>query len=267
MDEKADAYKDLRLAICSERRRALLLSLNEGKKSLGDLRDELKTSSPALIHALRELEMNHLIREDQVRQYELTPIGRGAVRKVIDFRRSMEVLQKHQAFWLEHNLRGIPDQIFDRIGSLRDATLITGPPSDLFKAMRHFVELLQNSTVVKLVSPIYIPDIDVIVLEKFVSEESRIELVLTEEILHHFIGEAEDARFKEARDKYLTLRVLHDDPKLVMVVTDRFMALALYRTDATFDYSSTLSSENPEAIAWSQQLFDYYVSVSAAVTF
>lgn len=267
MDENADAYKDLRLAICSERRRSLLLSLNEGTKSLGDLREELKTPSPALIQALRELERNHLVRQDQVRRYELTPIGRGAVRKVIDFRNAMEVLQKHHAFWLEHNLRGIPDHIFDRIGSLRDATLITGPPSDLFKAMRHFVELLQSSAVVNLVSPIYIPNIDTILLEKFASEESRIELVITEEVLHHLIGETEDARFKEALDKFLTLRVLHDDPKLVMVVTDRFMALALYRTDDAFDYSSTLTSQNPEAIAWSQELFDYYVSVSAAATF
>ena len=114
---------------------------------------------------------------------------------------------------------------------------------------------------------IYIPDIDAIVLEKFVSEETRIELVLTEAVLHHFIDEAESARLKEARGKYLTLRVLHDDPKLVMVVTDRFMALALYRKDDTFDHSSILTSENQEAIAWSQQLFDHYVSVSLQVTF
>jgi len=267
MDENVDAYKDLRLAICSERRRALLLSLNEGKKSLGNLREELKAPSPQLIQALRELEGNHLVRQDRVRRYELTQIGRGAVRKVIDFRRAMEILKKHEAFWLEHNLRGIPDQVFDQIGSLRDATLITGTPTDVFKAMRRFVELLGNSTVVRLVSPIYIPNIDTIVLDQFASEDTRIELVLTEEVLQHFIGESEPARFKEARDKYLTLRVLHDDPKLVMVVTDRFMALALYRTDDTFDHSSTLTSENPEAIAWSQQLFDHYVSASATVTF
>jgi len=267
MDENADAYDDLRLAICSERRRALLFSLNEGTKSLGDLSKELKTSSAALIHALRELEGNHLVRQDQVRRYELTPIGWSAVRKVIDFRRAMEVLKKREAFWLTHNLRGIPDQIFDQIGLLRGATLISGTPPDVFKAMRRFVELLENSSIVRLVSPIYIPNIDTIVLDKFASEETRIELVLTDEVLHHFTGEAAHARFKEARDKYLTLRVLHDDPKLVMIVTDRFMALALYRIDDTFDYSSTLTSEDPEAIAWGQQLFDHYVSVSAAVTF
>jgi predicted transcriptional regulator len=266
MDENADVYKNLRLSICSDLRRAVLLSLNEGEKSLAVLEKELKGSKPALIHGLRELEGNHLVRQDRARHYAVTPIGRAAARKVIDFRRAMEVLKKHEAFWSEHDLRGIPDHVFDRIGSLRDATLISGAPTDLFKAMRRFVDLLQDSPLVRLVSPIYIPNIDAIVLEKFASEETRIELVLTEAVMHHFIDEAERTRLKQTRGKHLTLRMLRDDPKLVTVVTDRFMALAFYRPDGSFDYSSILMSENLEAIAWSKQLFDHYVSVSAKVT-
>ena len=184
------------------------------------------------------------------------------MRKVIDFRRAMEALKKHEAFWSAHDLRGIPDHIFDRIGSLRDATLVTGTSPDVFKAMRRFVELLRDSTVIRLVSPVYVPDIDAIVLEKFASEETRMELVLTQAVVRHLIGEL-PTRLKEARDKRLKLRVLHDDPKLVLAITDRFTALALYRVDDTFDYSSLLMSKNPEAIAWGQQLFDHYVSVSA----
>lgn len=263
MDKITNIYKDVRLAICSEHRRAILFSLNEGKKPLADLSKELKSSSPALIHPLGELEENHFIRQDRGRQYELTFIGRSAVRITNDFRRTVEVLKQYEAYWSEHDLRGIPDYVFDRIGSLCDATFITGTPLDVFKAMRHFVELLRDSTAARLVSPIYIPNIDAIALEKFASEETRIELVLTEEVMHHFISEAENTRLKEARRKHLKLRVLRDDPKLIVVVTDRFMALALYRTDNTFDYSSLLTSENPEAIAWSQLLVDHYVAKSA----
>jgi predicted transcriptional regulator len=265
MNESADADKSIRLAICSERRQALLLSLYEGKKPIFDLHEALESSSPALIHALRELAGNHLVRQDSIREYELTPIGRSATRKIIDFHRTMEAFTKHETFWSAHDLRGIPDLVFDRIGGLRDATLITGTPTDVFKAMRRFVELLQESAVVKLVSPIYIPNIDAIVFEKFVSEKTRIELVLTEEVLRHFISEAEHARLKEARGKHLTLRVLRDDPKLVILVTDRFMALALYRLDDKFDHSCMLGSENPEAIAWGQQLFHHYLSEAVDV--
>jgi predicted transcriptional regulator len=264
MDENADVYKALRLVVCSEKRRALLLSLNEGEKAIADLQEELKSSSTTLIHALREMEESRLVRQDRTRRYGLTPVGRSTVRKVIDIRRAMEVLKKHDAFWSEHDLSGIPDHIFDQIGSLRDATLVTGTPPDVFKAMRRFVELLQDCTVMRLVSPIYIPEIDAIVLEKCASE-NRIKLVLTEPALRHLVDDALPASVKEEHGKRLTLRVLRDDPKLVMAVTDRLMALALYHTYNSFDYSSMLTSENPEAIAWGQQLFDHYVSVSADV--
>jgi predicted transcriptional regulator len=267
MDENADPYKDLRLAICSGRRRAILVSLNESPKSLSELHGELKMSSPALIKALRDLEGNHLVRQDPERRYGVTPIGRGAARKVIDFRRTMGVLHKHSTFWSQHDVTGIPEHLFDQVGSLHETTLITGTPPDIFKAMRHLVELLQQSAVINLISPVYIPNVEAIVLDKFVSAETRIELLLTDEVFHHFIDEAENASLKEARDMYLTLRVLREDPKLVLIVTDRFMALSLYRTDSTFDYLSTLTSEDPEAIAWSRQLYNHYVDESDDTAF
>jgi predicted transcriptional regulator len=171
--------------------------MNEAKKTLADLREGFNVASPTIVHALRELERAHFIHEDFERRYGLTPIGRSAARKVVDFRRAMDAFEKHEPFWLEHDLRGLPDHIFDQLASLHDATLITGTPTDVFKALRRFVELLEHSAVVKLVSSIYIPNADAIVLEKFASEETRIDLVFTEAVLRHFIGEAQRARLKE----------------------------------------------------------------------
>ena len=259
------ASRDMRLAICSERRRAVLVSLYDRKKPLVELHKELNASSPALIHALRELQEHHLVHEDLSKQYGLTSIGRSTARKVIDFGHTMEVFTDHEAFWCEHDLCGFPDHVLDRIGWLRDATLITGTAPDVFKATSRFVELLKESTVIRLVSSIFIPNIGAIVVEKFASEATRTELVLTEAVMHKFISEAEHARLMEAGSTQLALRVLRDDPKLVTVVTDRFLALALFRADGTFDHSCALTSEHPEAIAWGRQLFDHYVSESAAV--
>jgi len=75
MKENMDVDKIIRLAVCSDQRKEILLSMNDGMKSLGELRDELKLSSPAIIHALRELETNHIIRQDSKRNYMLTPIA------------------------------------------------------------------------------------------------------------------------------------------------------------------------------------------------
>jgi predicted transcriptional regulator len=264
MNENIDVDKVIRLAVCSDQRKEILLSMNDGMKSLRELRDELKLSSPAIVHALRELETSHIIRQDSKRNYMLTPLGRSAARKVIDFQATMAVLMEYETFWLEHDLGGIPGHIFDKIGSLRDAALIAGTPTDIFKALRHFVELLRDSKVVKLVSPFYIQDIGELVLEQF-ARQQQVALVLTDEVLHHLVDEIGRARLSKARSENLTLYVTRDNPKLVLVVADPFMALALYRSDGAFDYSYTLTSQNREAIAWGQELFDYYVASSESV--
>ena len=194
----------------------------------------------------------------------LTPIGRSAARKVIDFQGAMAVLVQYEAFWFEHDLDGIPGPIFDKIGSLRGAELIAGTPTDMFKALRHFAELLRDSKVVKLVSPFYIEDIGELVLEQF-SRQQRVALVLTEEVLHHLTDEIGRERLEKVRGENFTLYVTKDNPKLVSVVTDTFAALALYRADGSFDYSHTLTSQQSEAIAWGQELFDYYVAASESV--
>ena len=67
MKENMDVDKVIRLAVCSDQRKEILLSMNDGMKSLRELRNELKFSAPAIVHALRELETSHIIRQDSQR--------------------------------------------------------------------------------------------------------------------------------------------------------------------------------------------------------
>jgi predicted transcriptional regulator len=90
-------------------------------------------------------------------------------------------------------------------------------------------------------------------------------LVLTDEVSHHLIDEIGRERLSKARSENLELYETRDNPKLVLVVADAFMALALYRLDGAFDYSYTLTSQNTEAIAWGQELFEYHVASSESV--
>ena len=50
MKETLDVDKVIRLAVCSDQRKDILLLMNEGMKSLRELRDELKLSSPAILY-------------------------------------------------------------------------------------------------------------------------------------------------------------------------------------------------------------------------
>ena len=95
MRKKLDSRDLHRLVICSDLRKNLLMCLNEDKKSLGDLRNELDISSTTAIHALRELEKSNLVFQDKDKNYALTKIGRILILKVADFSNAVDVIKKH----------------------------------------------------------------------------------------------------------------------------------------------------------------------------
>lgn len=124
MRKKMESRDLLRLVICSDLRKNLLICLNEDKKSLGDLRNELNISSTTAIHALRELEKSNLVFQDRDKNYALTKIGRILTLKVADFSNAVDVLKKYERFWLEHDLTGIPEHMMEKIGWLKNSNVI-----------------------------------------------------------------------------------------------------------------------------------------------
>jgi predicted transcriptional regulator len=258
-----DIYGKLRLIICSDQRRALLLSLDREKKPLSDLRDEVQLDSATIIHSLRALERDNLVREDAQRNYSLTAIGKAAVHKLIDFFETTGAFVKYETFWLEHDLSGIPAHLFDRIGALRDSTLIVDTELDPFKASHSLVALLEKSPTVELIASVSAPDPHILFGEFALGK--RIELVVTEPVLHHLIEELGQERVKEALLAGHKLYVLRHDPRLVFAVAHHIIVLLLYHLDGGFDYSAALTSESPEAIAWGHDLFRHYVDLSESV--
>jgi predicted transcriptional regulator len=258
-----DIYERLRLVICSEQRRVLLLSLNPEKKSLSDLRDVMELNPSTIIHALRALERDNLVQEDVQRNYSLTAIGKAAVHKLIDFFETTGAFVKYEAFWLEHDLSGIPDHLFDRIGALRDSALVVDTQLDPFKAYHSLVALLEKSHTLELIASVSAPDPHILFGEFALGK--RVELVVTEPVLHHIIEELGQERVKEALLANHKLYVLRHDPRLVFAVADHVIVLLLCHLDAGFDYSAALTSESPEAIAWGHDLFGHYVDLSESV--
>ena len=156
--ENTNMLAILRMAVCSDLRRNLIISLNEGNKSLADLRDELQISSSTAIHALRELEKIDLASQDENRDYLLTSIGRIIALKLLDFSNAAVVLEKHKRFWIQHDLTGIPDYLLEKIGWLRDSKIIHIDALDIIKAHSSYISLIKTAKWIRGISPIFSPD-------------------------------------------------------------------------------------------------------------
>ena len=250
--------KTLQLATCSDLRRGILVSLKEDKKALSELRDELGISSTTAIHALRELEKDNLLFQDKTRDYALTKIGEVIALKLTDFMDAIDVLKKHEDFWLTHDLRGIPPHLLEKIGWLRDSTLFEDTATDIFKVHTSFINLLANAKKIRGVSSIFVPEYPPLFEELILKKKADVGLIVTAEVLEKIHKGILKKIFADKSSK-LELYITTKDVKAAFTVTDFSLSLGLFHVDGTYDYNRDLVSYDKKAIEWGKELFEWYL--------
>jgi len=249
-----------RLAVCSNLRRDLILSLKAGRKPLSELRDLLGVSSTTAIHALRELEHGKLICEDEDRNYALTKIGEIVALKVYDLLQTVEVLQKFERFWHEHDLSDIPLPLLQRIGELQNSKPLMGTPTDMFKLHATSLQVLEHANEVKGIYPIFNLEYLTAIEEAVVRRRIAVELVITNAVLESLIGiiETEKTFLELVHQPNFLVFATESDLKLALTLTDSVLYLGLFARDGLYDYNRALISDDTAALAWGRDLHEYY---------
>ena len=251
----------LRLLICSDLRKKLLLALKDGTTSLAGLRQATGASSTAAIHALRELEKERLTFQDGKRNYLLTSSGKIVALHVESFVQTVNVITQFGKFWLEHDLSGIPEDSLKDIGCLQESQVLTSVPTDVFNAFSTFVTLLEDAKVIRGVAPVFAPDL-LDVYAELAAKGIQIELVVTREVLENMLELADRSPLKDQLKANLKLFVIEQNPKTVFTVTDYFFMIGLFRLDGSYDHSDQLLSYSTEGTGWGRELFDHYLGAS-----
>jgi predicted transcriptional regulator len=214
-----------------------------------------------VIHALRELEKEHLTSQDSRRNYELTNIGKIVALQLENFVRTVNAITQFSKFWLEHDLSGIPEDSLRNIGCLQESQVLTSVPTDIFNAFSTFVTLLEDAKVIRGVAPVFAPDL-LDVYAELAAKGIQIELVVTREVLENMLELADRSPLKDQLKANLRLFVIEQNPKTVFTVTDYFFMVGLFRLDGSYDYSDQLLSYSTEGTGWGRELFDHYLGAS-----
>ena len=257
-EESKRMQNTLRLAVCSNLRRRILISLKEGKKELRELRDEMEVSSTTAIHALRELEKDNLVFQDVDRSYALTKIGEIVALKLNDFVDAIEVLKKHERFWLEHDLSGIPAHLLEKIGWLNNSNVVKIDALNIIKTHTTYIEFIKTAKWIKGVSPIFSSDYPEI-FENRVKQHTITQLVLTESVLKKVIDTIglKDLKYSFS-EGYLDIFVTKEDIRVAFTVTNAFLSLGLFKPDGIYNTTLDLISTEERAVRWGVELFEYY---------
>ena len=248
----------LRLATCSELRRVILVSLGEGEKALSELREELEVSSTTAIHALRDLERYNFVFQDEHRDYALTKIGEMIALKLSDFVDAIEVLKKHEDFWLTHDLSGIPEQLLEKIGWLNNSNVVKIDVLDIIKTHKTYIAFIETAKWIRGVSSIFSPDYPK-VFEGLVKKTIDTRLILTENVWEKVIEAVglENIRYQLSKG-CLEIFIAEEDVKVAFTVTDAVLSLGLFALDGTYDNTCDLISNDERAVCWGVELFEQY---------
>ena len=248
----------IRIAVCSELRRRIIIALREGKRTLSELRDSLGVSSTTAIHALRELEKENIIFQDESRKYGLTRIGYVIGLKLSDFVDAVEVLKKHEDFWLTHDLSGIPPHLLEKIGWLSNSNVVKIDALDIIKTHTTYIRTLKTAKWIKGVSPIFSPDYPRI-FEDLITKHTFTQLVLTESVLKKVIDTVGLENLKNQVSKgYLEIFVIEEEVKVAFTVTNFFLSIGLFKPDGIYDTTLDLINTEERAVRWGIELFEYY---------
>ncbi|MGB9979138.1 helix-turn-helix transcriptional regulator [Methanobacterium sp.] len=243
---------DLKFITSSDIRAKIIISLKEGPKKLGDLKDEVHMRSSSILHSMSQLESKNLIiREFQ--SYSLSQTGEMTATIIINMVNSFSLIKTNEDFWLNHKINEIPESLMDEIDYLGDFKVINSSISDS-PEQSPFKELLLNSKVIKgIISPLIIYD-----EFEVVNKKEDVHIILANNALNDII-EGLNSQKNTIITENIKLWKINDDLKLVLIVTDNFMLLNLPKVQEN-DSISYLISETEKSIEWGNKLFNYYLS-------
>jgi len=100
----------------SEKRKDLLFFIEEEPRTLSQIREYFKVSSPEISPRIKEMVASNLIVKDE-KKYHITPIGKVASKYLKPLIKTLDSIERNDDFWKEHLLDGIPQKLLDRIGA------------------------------------------------------------------------------------------------------------------------------------------------------
>lgn len=252
----------LSLVAFSERRRDILLMLQEEPKTLKEIKDYFKITSPEIIPQIRKLQKDNLIYQES-KKYFLTEVG-GIVTESFDkLFRTLKVFEKDMEFWKEHTI-GFPEEFRMRLYELGDYMITKSSPTEIFKPHDEYVKNLFKSKWIRGFSSALHPEYPrtvTMLAEKGVD----ISLVVTKKVFEKLKKDNKKELQKYLRYKNASLKVCNEEFKVAFTTSDTFLSMRLFLKDGTYDFYKNIISNEKSALKWGKDLFSYYEKRSEKV--
>ncbi|KGK99312.1 transcriptional regulator [Methanococcoides methylutens] len=248
----------------SEKRKAVLLLLEDGAKEMDTILNSLKTSRQSLLPQIKILKEHHLVTHYND-TYELTTVGKLIVDAMIPLLNKSEVLDADIDYWGSRNLDFIPSYLLEKISQLRNCEIINPSLTELFTIHKSHNPEYKESPSVYTVTTILYPDFDSILTEMF---ENNIDFyyIVSQELLDKIRTEYQDEFSKFIKNKSFNMYVYNKEMKFLYFTFDNVHSLiSMLKNNGEFDNKFMLC-RSQSAVDWTKELFEYYRKDSTPIT-
>lgn len=247
----------------SEKRKNLLLLLDESPKNSDEIKKSLNVTSTSIMPQIKKLTDDELVIKKEG-LYELSELGELIVEKMRPLLDTLKIIEENHEYWANRDLEVIPRHLLSRIDELDDCEIIEPELNSMFEPVKDVVDNLLLSRDVKIVSAFFRPGYPVL-LKQLIEKGARISLILTESVFNRFQNDYEEELKLFMDSENTSLFICNCDLKLASAITERFMSLALFYKSGIFDHRQLITF-NYSALKWGNELFSYYRQKSKEIT-
>lgn len=254
----------LDILVRSEKRKNILLMLQEGPRETTSLLDSLKTTRQSLLPQIKILEDSHLVShyEDI---YELTRVGKLLVDEMTPLLDTLDVIDIDIDFWGRHNLDFCPSHLLNRFDEMKGCCIVKPSLVNMYEINKDFIELSKTSRSLYLIFTFTHPEFPPLISE-FIESGKDAWIIITRG-LYQKLKEEHPERVQRFIDSGKVRYYVY--PKAIelssFTLNDSCMILRLLTDDGFYDYKQVKCC-NPVSLQWGKELFEYYLKDSVLIT-
>ncbi|TGC09526.1 helix-turn-helix transcriptional regulator [Methanolobus halotolerans] len=253
----------LDVIFASEKRKNVLLLLQDGPQGMEILLKSLDTTRQSLLPQVRILEEHHLV-DHYDDTYELTTIGKLIIDEMKPLLYTIKVFDKDIDYWGNHDLSYIPPHFLQRIDELRECRAIKPSITDLYEIDEEFHEASKRSESHSVITTYIHPEFYRLVYE-MMNNNVQMYFVFPPDLL----DQLQPARYAElievSKSEFVHIFVY---PKkvgfLFFAFNDTHSMLSLTTNNGKFD-GRYLLCRYKKSLEWEKDLFDYYLKESTPI--
>ncbi|WP_406655954.1 winged helix-turn-helix domain-containing protein [Methanolobus sp. ZRKC2] len=240
----------------SEKRKNVLLLLVEGEKSREEIKTSLNVTSTALIPQIKKLKEHGLVIQNGD-YYILTNMGKVLVANMMPLLNAVDVFEENSGYWLNRDLKGIPEPLLKRFGELGNCVIIEPDLNYLFEFPKEFTENIAKSSYVMAFNAYFHPEYPAL-YSSLAEKGINVSLIVTSSV-HERMKKDYSEDMKKFMDFENTEMLVSGEKTglATLVSTDRFLFLCFFNNQEQYDHT-ILMSFNSNALQWSKELFSSF---------